>query len=340
MKRILAGMASLLSIAMLASCGGSGEKGGTEQSTDGAKSSAETSQESGAKTGDASDKTIAVVFKTLSAEYWKTMEAGAQKAADELGVNVTILGPNAESEIAQQVTQIEEQISAGVDAICVAPCEESAVIGALQPAVGKIPVLMVDTDAALEGKTAFIGTGNTKAAKLGGDYIAKELGGKGNAILIGGQQGEVTSAQRLDGFRQGLEEGGIKVLEEQFGNNTADQAMAVMEDLLTKYPGEIDAVLAMNDDMAIGIQQACENAGVEGIRIVGFNADEGAIQLVEAGKLDATIAQQPYQMGYQCVQEAFKAIQGEDIEAHQDVPAELITKDNVAEFKAKQAELK
>lgn len=275
---------------------------------------------------------IAVIFKTLSAEYWKTMEAGSQDAAQQLGIKVTILGPNAESEIAQQVTQIEEQISAGVDAIVVAPCEENAVIGALSPAIGKIPVLLVDTDAGLEGKTAFIGTGNEVAAKLGGEYAASIIGQGGKAILIGGQQGEVTSAQRLSGFRKGLEENGAIVLEEQFGNNTADKAMAVMEDLLTKYPGEINAVLAMNDDMAIGIQQACANAGVDNICIVGFNADQGALQLIQEGKIAATVAQQPYLMGYQCVEEAYKAVKGEAIEAHQDVAAALVTIENVAEF--------
>ena len=108
--------------------------------------------------------------------------------------------------------------------------------------------------------------------------------------------------------------------------------MAVMEDLLTKYPGEINAVLAMNDDMAIGIQQACANAGVDNICIVGFNADQGALQLIQEGKIAATVAQQPYLMGYQCVEEAYKAVKGEAIEAHQDVAAALVTIENVAEF--------
>lgn len=326
---LLAGVLTL----SLAACG-SGTT--AQQEPDNAGAAAENGSEQTTSGGDIS---IAVIFKTLSAEYWKTMEAGARKAAEELGINVTVLGPNAESEIVQQVTQIEEQLSAGVDAIVVAPCEENAVIGALSPAIGQIPVLLVDTDAALEGKTAFIGTGNENAAKLGGEYAASVIGTGGKAILIGGQQGEVTSAQRLAGFRKGLEENGVVVLEEQFGNNTADRAMAVMEDLLTKYPGEIDAVLAMNDDMAIGVQQACENSGVTGICIVGFNADAGALQLIQQGKIAATVAQQPYLMGYQCVKEAYNAAIGETIENHQDVPAELVNGETVEAYLAKQTDL-
>lgn len=67
---------------------------------------------------------------------------------------------------------------------------------------------------------------------------------------------------RVEGFTKGLEACGVEILETQYGNNTADGAMAVMENLLTKYQSEIDAVLCINDDEAIGVQQACENAGV------------------------------------------------------------------------------
>lgn len=280
----------------------------------------------------AGDVSIAVIFKALNAEYWKTMQAGCDAAAKDLGISVTVLGPNAESEIAQQVTMIEEQLSAGVDAIAVAPCEENAVIGALSPYVGKLPILAVDTNFALEGKTAFIGTGNTPAAKLGGDYAAQKLGQGGKAILIGGQQGEGTSTARLEGFQQGLEAGGCTVLETQYGKNTADGAMAVMEDMLTKYPGEIGAVLCMNDDMIQGCQQAIKNAGVEGITLVGFNGDAAVVSLIDQGVIDATVAQQPYEMGYQCVEQAYKAVMGETIEENQDVPAVLITADNAKDF--------
>lgn len=282
----------------------------------------------GAAEVDASDIEVGVIFKSLSAQYWKDMKSGAEDAAAELGIGVTVLGPSDESEISQQVTMIEEQIAAGVNAIAVAPCEENAVIGALDPYTDSIPVLIIDTDANLEGKKAFIGTGNENAAKLAGDYAAEELGEGAKAVLIGGQQGENTSTQRLAGFRKGLEEGGVEVLEEQFGKNTADQAVAVMEDLITKYPGEIDVVLCMNDDMAVGCQTAIEQAG-EDIMIIGFNGDETCAEMIKEGKIDATVAQQPYLMGYQTVEQAYKAAMGEEIETEQDIPASLITIDNV-----------
>lgn len=317
-KKLLACLLAGLLILAVVGCG---QSGGTEPASGG-----------GGEAATGEDIEVAVIFKALNAEYWNTMQAGCDAAAAELGVKVTVLGPNAESEIAQQVTMIEEQLAAGVDAIVVAPCEENAVIGALSPSVGKLPIIAVDSNFALEGKDAFIGTGNIPAAKLGGVYAAQTIGQGGKAILIGGQQGEATSADRLEGFKQGLEENGCTVLETQYGKNTADGAMAVMEDMLTKYQGEINAVLAMNDDMIQGCLNAIQNAGVEGITLVGFNGDAGAVQLISDGKINATVAQQPYEMGYQAVQEAVKAVKGETIQENQEVAAILITNENAGDF--------
>lgn len=314
-KRILSAVLAGAMAFTLTACGGEDKAG---------------DQGAGSGTGD-SKAHIALIFKALNAEYWKTMESGAKAAAKDLGIDVTVLGPTAESEIAQQITMIEEQLAANVSAIVVAPTDESAVVGALSPYVGKLPILAVDTDFALEGKTAFIGTGNVTAAKLGGAFAAEKIGTGGKAILIGGQQGEGTSAQRLEGFKQGLEEGGCTVLETQFGKNTADGAMAVVEDMLTKYPGEINAILAMNDDMIQGAQQAIKNAGVDGITLVGFNGDTSAVELISEGKIDATVAQLPYDMGYRAVEEALKAVNSEGA-SDLDVPAVLITKENASEF--------
>ena len=345
-KRILAmvlGVTMGLSLMACGSSSGDGDSSGSDnaaadtETTDDTATADDTasSEEGSAKA--AGDTQITMILKATTAEYWQYMIAGAKAAGTDLGISVDVIGPTSESEIQQQVTQIEEQISAGVDALVIAPCEENAIIGACEPYTDKLPILMVDSDANLNGKKAFIGTGNVNAAKIGGEYIAKELGEGGKAVLIGGQQGESTSTQRLQGFEEGLKAGGVEVLETQYGNNTADKAMAVMEDLLTKYPGEIQAVLCINDDEAIGVQQACQNAGVEGIKIIGFNGDKGAVEMILNDQITGSVAQQPYAMAYQAIEQAYKCIQGETIEEHQEVDAQLITKENAQEYLDDQA---
>lgn len=273
---------------------------------------------------------MAAVFKTLNSEYWGNVKDGAMKAASELGIECTILGANDETQITEQVTILEEQLSLGIDALVVAPIEESAVIGVLEPYVNDVAIVFADSDADLDGKKAFVGTGNRAAAKAGGEYITGLLEKGSKVVLIGGQQGESTSSERLQGFEDAMVEGGMEILETQYGKNVADTAMAVMEDLLTKYPGEIDAVLVMNDDMALGCMEAVRAAGEDAL-ILGFDGNQAALEAVRAGGITATVAQQPFEMGYQAVMQAYQAASGNEIDAVQEVDIILIHKDNVAE---------
>ncbi|MGO5052521.1 sugar ABC transporter substrate-binding protein [Lachnospiraceae bacterium LCP25S3_G4] len=277
-------------------------------------------------------KQIAVVLKTLSSEYWNYVKAGCDAAAEEFDVEVTVIGPNAESEIAQQVTMIEEQLGQNVDAIVCAPNDSSSAAAALKPAIGKIPVLFVDTDADLEGKTAFVGTGNEEAASLGGKYVVEKLGKGAKAVVIYGQEGEATSNARATGYKNGLKDGGGELLAEQSGNNTTDGALATMEDLLTRFPGEIQAVLCHNDDTALGALQACQQAGVKDIMIIGFDGNKTAVDSILAGDIEGTVAQQPYMMGYTAVEKALAAINGEKVDEVVTVDAKLITKENAQEY--------
>ncbi len=278
----------------------------------------------------AEGETVAVVLKTLSSEYWNYVKAGCDAAAEDLGITVTVIGPGAESDITGQVTMMDEQLALDIAAIVCAPNDGDAAAAALANA--SVPVVFVDTDADLETKTSFVGTSNEDAAAIGGTYIAELLGEDAKVVIIYGQEGENTSNMRLAGYERALEEAGIEVLAEQSGQNTTDGAMATMEDLLIRFPDEIDAVLCHNDDTAIGAMQACEQAGVEGIKIIGFDGNVSAVELVLEGKLEGTIAQQPYMMGYTAVETALAAARGEEVDSVIYVDAQLITVDNGQEY--------
>ncbi len=259
---------------------------------------------------------IAVVLKTLASEYWGYVKDGCDKAAAELGVKVTVVGPGAESDIEGQVAMIEQQIGAGCDAIVCAPNDAGAAKAALKAAIDQgIPVLAVDTEVGIDGETCFVGTMNDIAAKQGGEWAAKQVKKGANAVVIYGQEGDNTSNLRRSGYEAACKENGINVLAALSGQNTTDGATKTMEDLLSAYPGQIDVVFCHNDDTAIGAMNACKSAGVKDIVIVGFDGNASAIDLIKAGDLvKATVAQQPTEMGYQVVKNAYKAIKGEKVE--------------------------
>ena len=277
---------------------------------------------------------ISVVLKTLASEYWGYVKNGCDAAAKELGITVTVVGPDAESNIAGQVTMIEEQIAAGCDAIVCAPNDAAAAANALKAAIDKgIPVLSVDTNVGMEGQTSFVGTSNVDAAKQGGLWAAEQLGEGAKAVIIYGQEGDNTSNMRREGYEAACQEKGIEVLAALSGQNTTDGATKTMEDLLSAHPGEIDVVFCHNDDTAIGAMNACKSAGVSDILIVGFDGNKSAVELIMAGEpVKATVAQQPYAMGYEVVKAAYAAIQGQKVDAVISAPVKVVTKENGKDY--------
>ena len=326
MKKFFALLLALVMSLSLVACGGDDAAEEPAGGDDAANEEA-----AGGET--ASDVNISVVLKTLSSEYWGYVEAGCNAAAADLGVNVTVVGPGAESEIEQQVSMIEQQIGAGCDAIIVAPNDAGAASGALSSAIGTIPVLSVDTNVGIDGQTTFVGTSNVDAAKEGGLWAAEQAGEGANAVIIYGQEGDNTSNMRREGYQAACDEAGVTVLQALSGQNTTDGATKTMEDLLNAYPDQIDIVLCHNDDTAIGAMNACKSAGVDDMIIVGFDGNASAVDLILAGEMiKATVAQQPYEMGYQAVEAALAAINGETVEEVINAPVTVVTAENGQEY--------
>ena len=274
---------------------------------------------------------IAINLKTLSSEYWQTVKAGCDEAAAELGVTIDVQGPAAETEIQEQVSQLETMLASNPDAIIIAPLDGDAVIGAIEASGYTGPVLFCDTDCAYSEKVSFIGTSNQVAAYQGGVYGVAVNGENTKALIIYGQEGDNTSNLRKAGYEQALEEAGLVAVAEMSGNNTTDGATKVMEDQLMANPDN-NLVLCHNDDTAIGAYNAISAAGVEGITIIGFDGNTSAIEMISTGDLAATIAQQPQLMGYLSVEAALKVLNGETVDENIVVDTVIIDAENCAEY--------
>ena len=322
MKKFFALLMTLAMVLSLAACGQKAETKPAEESKP-----AESAEPAAPADGDIE---VAVVLKTLASEYWGYVKAGCDAAAADLGIKVTVVGPGAESDIEGQVAMIEQQIGAGCDAIVCAPNDAGAAAGALQAALDAgIPVLSVDTNVGIEGQTSFVGTSNVDAAYEGAKWAIEQVGSDAKAVIIYGQEGDNTSNMRREGYQKACDEAGVEVLSALSGQNTTDGATKTMEDLLNAYPDQIKMVFCHNDDTAIGAMNACKNAGVTDMTIVGFDGNASAVDLILAGEMvKATVAQQPYEMGYQVVEAAVKAINGETVEEVINAPVEVVTAEN------------
>ena len=322
MKKFFALLMAMAMVLSLAACGQKAETKPAEESKP-----AESAEPAAPADGDIE---VAVVLKTLASEYWGYVKAGCDAAAKDLGIKVTVVGPGAESDIEGQVAMIEQQIGAGCDAIVCAPNDAGAAGSALQAALDAgIPVLAVDTNVGIDGQTSFVGTSNVDAAYQGGIWAIDTVGTDAKAVIIYGQEGDNTSNMRREGYEKACSEKGVEVLAALSGQNTTDGATKTMEDLLNAHPDQIDIVFCHNDDTAIGAMNACKSAGVSDITIVGFDGNASAVDLILAGELvKATVAQQPYEMGYQVVEAAVKAVKGESVDEVINAPVQVVTAEN------------
>jgi ribose transport system substrate-binding protein len=275
---------------------------------------------------------ISVVLKATNSDYWKSVQAGAEQAAEDMGVEVSVVGPSNETQVMQQINLLEDQISRMVDGLVVAPLRPSAALNVLKKAVDRgIPVVTIDTDAEFEGKTSFAGTGNYEAAMQAGEYMAEKMNGEGKVAIIRGAAGDYIFDQRTEGFMAAIEDTDIEVVAVQPADSERGKAVNVMQNILQTYP-DIKGVYGENDEMALGALRAFKSANAaEGVTIIGFDGSPDAIKSIRNGGLTATVKQDSYNIGYTGVELMVKTLNGEEVPETVPVPTNIIDKSNVDE---------
>ena len=265
--------------------------------------------------------------------FWAAVEQGAVEKGKELGVEVVVMSPPQESDVAAQIAQVEDQIAKGVDGIALAPTDPNALAPVVDAAKAKgIPVVFIDTKGINEGVT-FIGTDNETGAALAADYICKAVPQGSEVAILQGIVTQSTGQARATGSKKGLEGCGLKVVAEQPADWDRAKGQSVMENILTGNPN-IKAVFASNDNMALGAVEALKAADkLKDVIVVGFDANPDAAASVLAGEMAATVAQAPKNMGALGVENALKLKKGETIPPVVDTGTLLVTKDNAEQFK-------
>jgi ribose transport system substrate-binding protein len=300
----------------------------------GCGSSASPSASNDAKSSSSGKTKVAVVLKSLNSDYWKIVEAGAKAAAQKYNVDVEVLGPSAETEVEKQVSLIEDQITNKVNALVVAPSQPASEISVLQKAKeANIPVVLADTDADFPDKVSFVGTGNLAAGKQAGEYLASQLHKGDKVAIIRGAMGDRTHDERTQGAEEALKAAGIEIATVQPADSDRNKALSVMENILQSNP-DVKGVFGTNDEMALGAERAAEQAKAK-LVIVGLDGSPNALDSIKSGGMAASVAQDPYQIGFLSVEAAVKAVKGEKVEKRIDSGTEVITQKNVNDQIAK-----
>jgi len=268
-------------------------------------------------------ETIALAVSTLDNPFFVTLKDGAQKKADELGYKLVVL--DSQNDPAKELANVEDLTVRGVKVLLINPTDSEAVVNAVKMANrNKIPVITLDRGAVAGDVVSHIASDNVAGGKMAGDFIAEKLGAGAKVIQLEGIAGTSAARERGEGFKQAIDAHKFDVLASQPADFDRTKGLNVMENLLASK-GDVKAVFAQNDEMALGALRAI-NAANKKVLVVGFDGTDDGVKAVQTGKMAATIAQQPNLIGALGVVTADKVLKGEKVEAKIPVDLKVIHK--------------
>ena len=304
---------------MLSGCGQSGTDGETATNTP--------------------DKpTVALIMKSLANEFFVTMADGARAhhAENSEAYELIVNGIKNETDLAQQVALIDQMIASGVEAIVVAPADSKAVVPAVARAVNA-GIVVVNIDNRLDTTVLadydlsipFVGPDNFLGAETVGKFLAENLE-PGTAVgILEGVPTAYNSQQRTAGFEKAMSDAGMNVVARQSAQWDQTTAITVASGMLVQHP-ELSAILAANDNMALGAVAAITQSGRAGeVTVVGFDNISAIRQLIEDGSVLATADQHADLLAVYGIDYALQALNSDIVLEDKATPVDLITIENL-----------
>lgn len=284
---------------------------------------------------------IGVSMASFDDNFLTVLRNGMEDAAKKAdGVSLQV--EDATSDIGKQLNQIQNFIAQKVDGIIVNPVDTDATaqMTKLATAAG-IPLVYVNRQPAdvekLPEKVAFVGSDEKKSGTLQTQEVCKLLGGKGEIVVMMGDLSNQAARQRTQDVEDVIAAEpckGIKILDKQTANWQRTQAT----DLMTNWISaglKPAAVISNNDEMAIGAIQALKAAGTKDVIVAGIDATQDGLAAMKAGDLKVTVFQNAAGQGKGAIDTIQKLIKGDKTEKVVDVPFELVTPANMAQYEAK-----
>lgn len=281
----------------------------------------------------ATRRQVALVAKSTETEFWRSVFAGAEAAAAEYNLELSIAGPETEEDYAAQNEMVQEAVAQGAEAIVFSAIDYENNAGAIEEAIrAGVRVVAIDSGVNADGVSTYIGTDNyaagRQAAQAALDAMAED-------VKVGIVNFDVNSAngqERERGAREAFEESGraeivsvINTLAE--AEDACEGTVAMLQD----HP-EINALLAFNEPTTVGAAQAVEQLGrTEEIWLVGFDSNVASVDAMQTGAVDALVVQNPYAMGYLGVESAYRLLAGQkaDVPVLQDTETSTVTRETM-----------
>jgi len=279
---------------------------------------------------------IAVIPKGTSHEFWKSVHAGAIKAARELAnIDPIWKGPLQENDLKGQIDVVEGFVAQGVKGMLLAPLDDKGLGAPVKQAVAAgIPVVIFDSDLQGTDHASFVATDNFAAGKMAGDAMGKLLApDRKKVIVLRYQEGSASTQKREDGFLEAMKAFPFVELvsTNQYAGATVESAQKASENLLAAH-NDVHGIFCPNESSTFGMLMALRGTKLAGkVKFVGFDSSSALVDGLRKGELDGLVLQNPLKMGYLAMKTLASVIKGEKVEKRIDTGAQVITKANMDE---------
>ncbi len=287
--------------------------------------------------------TVAFIPKSFSDPFWLDAIAGAERAAEELGVELLVSGTKDETQVVEQVQIVEDMIQLGLDGIVLAPSDSDALVSAVLKAnEAKIPLATIDTAVSGGDTVTFAATDNVLCAGMAADHLAARLGREGEVAAISCTQSISTCRDLYNGFVERLKDyPEMELVSTPLGVPFCDKTFDAVTDLLTAHP-DLDGIYVFGGPSVLCAVKAAQAFGRDlgtDLLIVGRSssgpAGERDLEAIRDGELDAAVVQFPGKMGFVGVESIVNFHRGTVSPAFTNTGTALVTKENVDEYLAR-----
>ncbi|GHC65140.1 LacI family transcriptional regulator [Gemmobacter tilapiae] len=274
---------------------------------------------------------IPMISKGFQHQFWQAVKAGADKAAAELGVEVTFEGPDTEAQVDRQIDMLSAALAKKPAAIGFAALDSQAAIPLLKQAQeAGIPVIAFDSGVDSDIPAATASTDNLAAAALAADKMAELIGGAGKVALVVHDQTSRTGIDRRDGFVNQIaaKYPDIEIVDIQYGAGDQLQSTEIAKAILTAHP-DLKGMFGANEGSAIGVLNAKKESGRSDLIVIGYDSGAAQKAAIIEGSMNGAITQNPVGIGYETVKAAVAASKGEAVEKNIDTGFFYYDKTNI-----------
>ncbi|WP_242403899.1 substrate-binding domain-containing protein [Paenibacillus pini] len=274
---------------------------------------------------------VDMIVKMNHGDFWKTVKMGAEVAAKEYNVDLKFKGPQNENDIEGQIQLMDESIKGKADAIILSASDYMKLAQVTdRAAFYKIPVISMDSEVASARVKSFVGTNNYEAGQMAAERLVMLTGEQGRIGVMNFVKGSKNGDEREEGFMDYIARyPDVRVVSVEYCESDEQIARTLTRKMVAEHP-EMNGIVALNEVASIGTAEEIQKLGIGGrVKVIAFDSPDKVMELLQEGIVQATVIQNPFNNGYLAVQQAVKAIEGDDIQERVDTHTKMIDLDNM-----------